>query len=104
MKSICKSLIKNSSKWIQTWIIGRSVSSLNTMEKVGGITTKEKNIVMKEESTMVVITAVIMVGLNGGSMEVSLLQALILFNPKTLLNLNNNLDLEWYILSITYNS
>lgn len=60
------------------------------MEKVGGITTKEKNIVMKEENTMVVI----MVGLNGGSMEVSPLQALTLFNHKTLVNFNNNLDLE----------
>ena len=58
------------------------------MEKVGGITTKE-------ESTMAVITVVIMVALNGGSMEVSPLQALILFNHKTLVNLNNNLDLEW---------
>ncbi len=64
------------------------------MEKVGGITTKEKNIVMKEESTMAVITVVIMVALNGGSMEVSPLQGLILFNHKTLVNLNNSLDLE----------
>jgi hypothetical protein len=62
---------------------------------VESIVTKEKNIVMKvvESITMVVI----MVSLNGGSMEVFPLQGLtlIFYNLKTQVNLNNNnLDLE----------
>jgi hypothetical protein len=62
---------------------------------VESIVTREKNIVMKvvESITMVVI----MVSLNGGSMEVFPLQGLtpISYNLMTQLNLNNNnLDLE----------
>jgi hypothetical protein len=61
------------------------------MEKVESIIMKEKNIVMKEESTtMVVITVTI----NGGSMEVYHLlgSALTLFNLKTQPILNKNSD------------
>jgi hypothetical protein len=64
---------------------------------VESIVTKEKNIVMKvvESITMVVI----MVSINGGSMEVFPLQGLtpIFYSLKTKANLNSTLDLENYI-------